>query len=153
MQCERFLWRGLKWESRVRRNLLRFGNKIQRSGGQRRHVQRLANMASGIRAVIVVMQRRARREVQQRHAAQDRQRPPARQFKPPLHSVVYLTPKRRNLDGSPAPSVAYFQTSSPKCCCLSFRVAGNPGVIRVVLTIEPELTRPDQHEEPDQSRW
>jgi hypothetical protein len=49
------LWRGLNRESGVRCNLVRFGNKIQRSGGQRRHVQRLANVASSIRAATVMM--------------------------------------------------------------------------------------------------
>ena len=55
-------------------DLLRLGNQTQGSGGQRRHVQRLANMASRIRRIAAVMvQRRARDKVQQRQAAQDGQ--------------------------------------------------------------------------------
>ena len=111
MQCGRFLWRGLNRKSGERRNLTRLGNKVQCSRSQRRHVQRLANMASSIRAATVMMQPRASREVQQRQATHHRQRAPARNFESPLHFVVYATPERSNLDVPQSPSVAYLLTT------------------------------------------
>jgi len=110
VQSKRFLWRGLEWKSGVRRNLPRLGNQIQRSRGQRRHVQRLANMASSIRAAAVMMESRARSKIQQGQATHYRQRAPARNFGSPFHFVVYPTPERSNLDGSQSHSVAYLST-------------------------------------------
>ena len=61
------------------RNFPCFRNEVQRSRGQRRHVQRLANMTSSIRPAGVMMQQgAASRKIQQRHATQYRQRAPAR---------------------------------------------------------------------------
>jgi hypothetical protein len=58
-------------------NLLRFGNQIQACSGQGRHVQRLADVASRLRPIRVVVEERAAcGKVQQRRAAQDGQRAP-----------------------------------------------------------------------------
>jgi hypothetical protein len=58
-------------------NLLRLWNHVQRRSCQRGHVQRLADVASRLRpARVVVQDRAARGEIQQRHAAQQRQRAP-----------------------------------------------------------------------------
>jgi hypothetical protein len=52
---------------------LRCGDKIQGSGRQRWHVQRLADMASRLRPALVVVQERApRREKEQYRAAKQR---------------------------------------------------------------------------------
>ena len=92
MQSERILWRGVIRQSGMRRNFPRFGNEVERRRGQRRHMQRLANVASGIRAAGVMMQNRATsREVQQREAAQYRQSAPARQFEPRMHFLALHT--------------------------------------------------------------
>ena len=61
------------WRCGMPRNFLRFGNEVERRRGQRRHMQRLANVASGIRSAGVMMQNRAAsREIQQREAAEYR---------------------------------------------------------------------------------
>jgi hypothetical protein len=51
-------------------NLVRLWNQVQRRSCQRGHVQRLADVASRLRpARVVVEDRAARGEIQQRHAA------------------------------------------------------------------------------------
>ena len=60
------------------RDLLRFGNQVQARSGQGGHVQRLANVASCLRPVGMVMEKRAAcGQVEQRHATQKRQRAPS----------------------------------------------------------------------------
>ena len=52
------------------------GDQIQSSGGQHRHVQRLADVASGFRTIgVLVEQAPARREIQQHGAGQHGHRP------------------------------------------------------------------------------
>ena len=52
------------------------GDEVQSSRGQRGHVQRLADMASGFRAIrMAVEDAAARREIQQHGARKYRQRP------------------------------------------------------------------------------
>ena len=92
MQSERILRRGAIRQGGMPRNFPCFRNEIKRSRGQRRHVQRLANVASGIRAAAVVMQNgAASREIQQRHAAQYRQSAPDPQFEPRMHFLALHT--------------------------------------------------------------
>jgi len=51
------------------------GNQVERSRGQHRHVQRLADVAGGFRAArMLVEQAPARRKIQQNGASQDSQR-------------------------------------------------------------------------------
>lgn len=62
---------------RVPRNLLCFRNQIQGRSRQGRHVQRLADMAGRIGSACMVMEdRSARGEIEQRYAAQYGQRVP-----------------------------------------------------------------------------
>jgi len=92
VQSEGILWRRISRESGVPRNFPRLRDEVERSRGQRRHVQRLANVASGIRAAAVVMQNgAASREIQQRHAAQYRQSAPDPQFEPRMHFLALHT--------------------------------------------------------------
>jgi len=92
VQSEGILWRLISRESGVPRNFPRLRDEVERSRGQRRHVQRLANVASGIRAAAVVMQNgAASREIQQRHAAQYRQSAPGPQFEPRMHFLALHT--------------------------------------------------------------
>lgn len=64
-------------QNRVPGNLLRVRNQVYAVGGQGGHVQRLANVASCLRPIRMVVEKRAARgKVQQRHAAQNRQRAP-----------------------------------------------------------------------------
>jgi len=54
---------------------LRSGNEVQRSRGQHRHVQRLADVAGGFGTTcMMVKQAAARCKIQQNGASQDRQR-------------------------------------------------------------------------------
>jgi hypothetical protein len=79
MQSAKILWRGVIRKSDMPRNFPRLRNEVQRSRGQRRHVQRLADVASRIRPAGVMMQNgAASREIQQRYATQYRQRASAR---------------------------------------------------------------------------
>jgi hypothetical protein len=69
---------GIRWncvfrERRMPRHLLRFRNQVQARSCQSGHVQRLANVASRLRPIGVVMEKRtARGKVEQRHATQNR---------------------------------------------------------------------------------
>jgi len=80
-------------------------------GRQRWHVQRLANVASGIGAAGVMVERRTRNEVQQRQATQYGQRAP-HAFVPenspervhtPIASSVYQLRRAKNRDGCTKP--------------------------------------------------
>jgi len=63
-------------ERRVPGNRLRFRNQVEWRGRQRRQMQRLANVASRIRTICMLVQQSAtRREKQQRGACKQRQRP------------------------------------------------------------------------------
>jgi hypothetical protein len=65
MQSERILWSGVIRRSGVPRNFLRLRNEVQRSRGQRRHMQRLANVTGSFRtASVLVCERAASREIQ-----------------------------------------------------------------------------------------
>lgn len=57
-------------------HVLRARNQVEWRDRQCRHMQRLANVASGIGVAGVMVERRTRDEVQQRQATQYRQRAP-----------------------------------------------------------------------------
>ena len=90
--------KGIGWGRRFRKggvppDLLRFGNQFDRRGSQRGHVQRLADVAGGLRPAGVVMQERAARgEIQQRYAAEYGQGAPKTSLpetKPPhIHTLA-----------------------------------------------------------------
>ena len=72
MQSERILRCGAIRQRGVPPNFPSLRNEVQRSRGQRWHVQRLANVASGVwSAGVLVYERPASREIQQGHAAQN----------------------------------------------------------------------------------
>ena len=78
--------KGIRWSCVLRErgvpgDLLRPGDQLEGCGRQRGHVQRLANVASRVGVAGVMVERRARDEVQQRQATQYRQRA-ARTFVP-----------------------------------------------------------------------
>ena len=63
------------WERRIPGDDLRRADEIQPRGRQQRHVQRLADMAGGIRPIrMLVEQSAARGKKEQRGASQQRQR-------------------------------------------------------------------------------
>lgn len=63
-------------ERRVSRDQLGSGDQVKSSRGQHRHMQRLANVASGFRAVCVLVQEAAARcEIQQDGASKHGKRP------------------------------------------------------------------------------
>jgi hypothetical protein len=64
-------------QHRVPGNLLSVRNQVQAGGCQGGHVQRLANVASRLRPIRMVVEKRAARgKVEQRHATQNCQRAP-----------------------------------------------------------------------------
>ena len=64
-------------ERRIASDQLRGGDKVQSSRGQRWHMQRLANVASGLRTTrVMVEQAAARREIQQNGTSQHGYRAP-----------------------------------------------------------------------------
>jgi hypothetical protein len=74
MQREGIAWSRMLRERKIPGDKLRRADEIERGRCQRRHVQRLANMASGIGAFAVfVKETAARGKVQQRSASQQRQ--------------------------------------------------------------------------------
>ena len=74
MQTEGIAWRNVLWQRRIPGDEFRCAGKIKPRSRQRRHMQRLANMAGGIRPVrMLVQQRSARRKKEQRGAGQQRQ--------------------------------------------------------------------------------
>jgi hypothetical protein len=76
MQSEGIQWGGVLRGRGVPADLLRLRNQAERRGRQGGHVQHLANMASRIRRIAVVMvESRACDKVQQRQTTQDCQRP------------------------------------------------------------------------------
>ena len=86
------------------------GDQIQRRGRQRRHVERLANVAGDVSSGRMLVDKHATAgEIQQREAAQYRQRAPARQFEPWMHFLPY-TPQCSSLDGRSTTSVALYPT-------------------------------------------
>jgi hypothetical protein len=79
VERKRIRWSCVLRERSVPGDLLRSGEQVEGCRGQRRHVQRLASVASGVLPVSsagVAVERRARDEVQQRQAAQYSQRAP-----------------------------------------------------------------------------
>ena len=75
MQRERIERRNIIRQRSVPSDLPRFGDQIQGRGRQRRHVQRLANVAGSLRTTgVLVRIRAAGGEVQQHDAAQDGER-------------------------------------------------------------------------------
>ncbi len=89
-------------------NLLRFRDQVQARGGQRGHVQRLANVASGLRTIRVVVEKcAASGKVQQRNAAHNRQRPPCA-----------TTPEDKSLQvHTPTPRVYHLRRTHPPVGC------------------------------------
>jgi hypothetical protein len=94
----------VKRKSVARRNLLRepsvsgdqlgCGDEVESRRGQHGHVQRLADVASSIRAIIMLVQEAAaRREIQQHRARQHRERParqsPSEDSSAPLHPLLF----------------------------------------------------------------
>jgi hypothetical protein len=59
MQRKGIEWRNIVRERSVPGDLPRFRDQIESRGRQRRHVQRLANVASSVRAASVLMDERA----------------------------------------------------------------------------------------------
>jgi hypothetical protein len=76
MQREGIRWACVLRESHVPRGLLGFGDHPRGCHRQRRHVQRLTDVASSLRTARVVMQRAARCEIQQHDAPGYGQRAP-----------------------------------------------------------------------------
>ena len=70
MEGKGIRWSGVLRERGVPCDVLRLGNQAERCSRNGRHVQRLANMASCLWTVGVVMEGCAGGEVQQRQAAQ-----------------------------------------------------------------------------------
>lgn len=75
MQRKRVAWRIVSRERRIAGDEFGHANKIEARRGQRRHVQRLANVACGVVGTIrvVVQERAARGKVQHRGKSQQRQ--------------------------------------------------------------------------------
>ena len=70
MQRKGIKRRNIVRQNRVPRHLPRFRDQIESRGRQRRHMQRLANMAGSVRAAGVLMyESAASSEIQQRNAA------------------------------------------------------------------------------------
>jgi hypothetical protein len=77
MQRNGIRWDRVFWEGRMPCDLLRLRNQVEAGSGQGGHVQRLANVASRLRPIRMVVEKRAARgKVEQRHATQNRQRAP-----------------------------------------------------------------------------
>ncbi len=75
MQREGIAWRGALRQRRKPRDHLRRADEIQPRSRQRRHVQRLADMAGSVGPIrMLVEERTARSEIEQRGASQQRQR-------------------------------------------------------------------------------
>ena len=75
MQRERIERRSIFRKDGVPSHLPRFWNQIQGRSRQRRHVQRLANMAGGLRpTAVLVDESSASSKIQERNAAQHGQR-------------------------------------------------------------------------------
>ncbi len=68
MEGKRIRWSSVFRGRSVPRDLKRLGNQVEGCGRQRRHVQRLANVASRVLPVGVMVEGRAGNEVQQRQA-------------------------------------------------------------------------------------
>ena len=72
MKRERIQRRSVLRKNRVPGDLPRFRDQIQGRSGQRRHVQRLANVAGSVwPAGVLVNENAATGEIQKRHAAQE----------------------------------------------------------------------------------
>jgi len=68
---KRIQGRNINRQRSVPSDLPRFGNQIERGGGQRRYVQRLANVAGSLRtAGVLVDESTAGREIQKHYAAE-----------------------------------------------------------------------------------
>ena len=71
MKRERIEWGSIFRKNSMPGDLPRFRNQIQGRSGQRRHVQRLANVAGSVwPAGVLVNKNSATGEIQQSHAAQ-----------------------------------------------------------------------------------
>jgi len=71
MKRERIEWGSILRKNSMPGDLPRFRNQIQGRSGQRRHVQRLANVAGSLRATgVLVNENAASREIQESNAAQ-----------------------------------------------------------------------------------
>ena len=71
MQRERIEWGSILRKNSMPIDLPRFRDQIQGRSGQRRHVQRLANVAGSVwPAGVLVNENAATGEIQKRHAAQ-----------------------------------------------------------------------------------
>src|SRR5713226_2988210 len=75
MQRKGMAWRYVLRQRRIPSDHLRRADQVQPGSRQRRHVQRLANMAGVLRPIrMLVEERTARRKIEQRGASQQRQR-------------------------------------------------------------------------------
>jgi hypothetical protein len=75
MQRKRITWRGVPRQRTIPANDLGRAAEVQPGRSQRRHMQRLADMASRIRPTgMLVKERAACREIEQRKASQQRKR-------------------------------------------------------------------------------
>jgi hypothetical protein len=77
MQRNGIRWDRVFWEGRMPCDLLRLRNQVEAGSGQGGHVQRLANVASRLRPICMVVEKRtARGKIEQRYATQNCQRAP-----------------------------------------------------------------------------
>ena len=75
MKGEGIAWRCVLRQRRIPGDDLRRADQVKPRGRQRRHVQRLADMAGVLGSIrMLVEQRSARRKIEQRSASQQRQR-------------------------------------------------------------------------------
>jgi hypothetical protein len=73
MQRKRIAWRGVPRQRRKPSDDLRVAAEVYPGRSQHRHMQRLADMASRIRPIrMLVKERAACREIEQRNASQQR---------------------------------------------------------------------------------
>ena len=92
MQGKRITWRGMLLQRRITRDEFRSATQVQPRGGQRRHVQRLADVAGGVRPVGVLMENRAASsEIQQGRASQYGQAAPY-EYRPQDGEFVFHEP-------------------------------------------------------------
>jgi hypothetical protein len=108
MQSKGIAWRYVLRQRRIPGDDLKRADETKPRGCERRHVQRLADMARGIRAICVLMEkRRASGEIEQHRAAKHRQRAADRRSaENGCRQTHQATIQRTTLDGSRTDSVA-----------------------------------------------
>src|SRR5260370_16667207 len=97
MQRKGIAWGCVLRQRRIPGNDLRRADKVKPGSRQRRHVQRLADVAGGIGPILMFVEERApRRKIEQRGASQQRQRvapnPSPQNGYPPFHNHHLSSP-------------------------------------------------------------